>query len=553
MYTKSMIENLDPNTIKDEEVRQVVITLMNLVETLSAKVQALTEENQRLRDENRRLKGEQGKPTFKPQKQALLLSSEQERHVSKPHQKAHKQAQIKIDQVEVRKVDTHLLPEDAQWKGYEDVIVQDIAFHTRNIMFRKESYYSASNKKTYLATLPTGYSGQFGPALKAWVLTLYYADGMSQPKILDLLHTVGLSISAGQLSGLLIKNQEPFHRESVAVQKAGLASSPWQHLDSTSTTVFGTLHQCHILCNSLYTTYTTLPGNDRMTLLRVLQGGADPLFQLSALAVKLFTQLNTSAKWLRLLPTLFLPDQIYTENQLDTVLDLHLPSQGDRLRRHIKEAMGIAIYRTQTTYPVVELLLCDDAAQFDHLTGQLALCWVHEYRHDKTLTPRFLAHLDLLKEFAKDFWTLYDDLFAYRDYPSAIEAERLQADFDRLFGHTSGYQQLDKLLTRTLAKKESLLMVLSHPEILLHNNPAELGARQRVRKRDVSLQACTLDGIRAWDTFQTLVETAKKLGVNLFQYFHDRISHLNVLPSLATLIQQRSLDLHLGDSWRFTT
>ena len=167
MYTKSMIENLDPNTIKDEDVRQVVITLMNLVETLSAKVQALTEENQRLRDENRRLKGEQGKPTFKPQKQALLLSSEQERHVSKPHQKAHKQAQIKIDQVEVRKVDTHLLPEDAQWKGYEDVIVQDIAFHTRNIMFRKESYYSTSNKKTYLATLPTGYSGQFGPALKA--------------------------------------------------------------------------------------------------------------------------------------------------------------------------------------------------------------------------------------------------------------------------------------------------------------------------------------------------------------------------------------------------
>jgi regulator of replication initiation timing len=548
-----MIENLDPNTIKDEDVRQVVITLMNLVETLSAKVQALTEENQRLRDENRRLKGEQGKPTFKPQKQALLLSSEQERHVSKPHQKAHKQAQIKIDQVEVRKVDTHLLPEDAQWKGYEDVIVQDIAFHTRNIMFRKESYYSASNKKTYLATLPTGYSGQFGPALKAWVLTLYYADGMSQPKILDLLHTVGLSISAGQLSGLLIKNQEPFHRESVAVQKAGLASSPWQHLDSTSTTVFGTLHQCHILCNSLYTAYTTLPGNDRMTLLRVLQGGADPLFQLSALAVKLFTQLNTSAKWLSLLPTLFLPDQIYTENQLDTVLDLHLPSQGDRLRRHIKEAMGIAIYRTQTTYPVVELLLCDDAAQFDHLTGQLALCWVHEYRHYKTLTPRFLAHLDLLKKFAKDFWTLYDDLLTYRDYPSAIEAERLQTDFDRIFGQTSGYQQLDKLLARTLAKKESLLMVLSHPEILLHNNPAELGARQRVRKRDVSLQACTLDGIRAWDTFQTLVETAKKLGVNLFQYFHDRISHLNVLPSLATLIQQRSLDLHLGDSWRFTT
>jgi hypothetical protein len=534
-------------------LRQVVIALMNLVETLSAKVQAQSEEIQRLRDEIKRLKGEQGKPTFKPKKQAALLSSEQERHVSKPHQKAHKQAQIKIDQVEVLTVDAHLLPEDAQFKGYKDVIVQDIAFLTHNITFRKETYYSPGSKKTYLATLPTGYSGQFGPAVKAWVLTLYYADGMSQPKILDLLHTAGMSISAGQLSGLLIKNQQPFHTEGAAVQKAGLASSPWQHLDSTSTTVFGKLHQCHILCNSLYTAYTTLPANNRMALLRVMQGGADPLFQLNTLAVKLLTRLGVSAKWQRLLPVLLSPDQIYTESQLDAILDRHLPPKGEALRRHMKEALAIATYRTQTTYPVVELLLCDDAAQFDHLTDQLALCWVHEYRHYKTLTPRFLAHLDLLKEFSKDFWALYDDLLAYRDYPSAIEAEHLHADFDRLFGHTSGYQQLDERLSQTLAKKESLLMVLSHPEILLHNNPAELGARQRVRKRDVSLQACTLDGIRAWDTFQTLVETAKKLGVNLFQYFHDRISQTNVVPPLAALIQQRSLDLHLGDSWRFTT
>src|SRR6184192_2549979 len=103
----------------------------------------------------------------------------------------------------------------------------------------------------------------------------------------------------------------------------------------------------------------------------------------------------------------------------------------------------------------------------------------------------------------------------------------------QLFEQTSGYQQLDERLALTRAKKESLLMVLSHPEILLHNNPAELGARQRVRKRDVSLQARTREGIGAWDTFQTLVCTATKLGVNVYQCFHDRIAHTNLLPSLA--------------------
>ena len=93
-------------------------------------------------------------------------------------------------------------------------------------------------------------------------------------------------------------------------------------------------------------------------------------------------------------------------------------------------------------------------------------------------------------------------------------------------------------------------MVLSHPEILLHNNPAELGARQRVRKRDVSLQARTREGIGAWDTFETLVATAKKLGVNLFHYFSDRITGTYALPSLATLIGENATSMALGTSWQ---
>ena len=184
------------------------------------------------------------------------------------------------------------------------------------------------------------------------------------------------------------------------------------------------------------------------------------------------------------------------------MFDSHLPKQGTNLRKSVKEALAIATYRTQTAYPVVELLLCDDAPQFNGLTAQLALCWVHEYRHYKKLMPRFLAHCHILERFSEDFWKLYRALLAYRHHPSQPEAETLRAEFDRLFGQISGYQQLDERLALTLVKKESLLMVLSHPEILLHNNPAELGARQRVRKRDVSLQARTTKGIRAWDTFQ---------------------------------------------------
>ena len=82
-----MIEDFDPTTIEDESLRQVVISLMNLVEQLSAKVAQQAEEIQRLRDENNRLKGEQGKPNIKANTKASL-SSEKERRVSKPHHKA---------------------------------------------------------------------------------------------------------------------------------------------------------------------------------------------------------------------------------------------------------------------------------------------------------------------------------------------------------------------------------------------------------------------------------------------------------------------------------
>src|SRR5207244_8475103 len=165
----------------------------------------------------------------------------------------------------------------------------------------------------------------------------------------------------------------------------------------------------------------------------------------------------------------------------------------------------------------------------------------------------FLAHCHILEQFAKDFWKLYRDLLAYRDHPSPAEADALRTAFDHLFGQISGYQQLDERLALTLVKKESLLMVLSHPVILLHNNPAELGARQRVRKRDVSLQARTTEGIGAWDTFQTLVSTANKLGVNIFQYLHDRIAQTNLLPRFATLIEQRAKEFQFDASWSAVT
>jgi hypothetical protein len=120
----------------------------------------------------------------------------------------------------------------------------------------------------------------------------------------------------------------------------------------------------------------------------------------------------------------------------------------------------------------------------------------------------------------------------------------LSQEFDTLFKTTTGYETLDKRIAKTKAKKDKLLMVLHHPEIPLHNNPAELAARQRVRKRDISFGPRSADGLQSWDTFMTLAATAKKLGVSFYAYIFDRVSGANVLPTLADIIKQHSPAFH---------
>ena len=102
---------------------------------------------------------------------------------------------------------------------------------------------------------------------------------------------------------------------------------------------------------------------------------------------------------------------------------------------------------------------------------------------------------------------------------------------------------------RARPKKDNLLLVLQHPELPLHNNPDELGARQRVRKRDVRFGPRTQGGVRAWDTFMSLAETTKKLGVSFYEVIHDRSSGTNRIPRLAVLVEKAAKELNLGASW----
>jgi hypothetical protein len=546
-----MLDDLDLHSIADDRARELVTRLLNLLEDVMADLRAAQAEIQRLRNEINRLKGEQGTPEIRsntPQPPSQDHSSEQERRKPKAWAKGRKTERIPIDREHVVEVDPACLPPDAVFKGYEDVVVQDVIFRTDNVLFHKEKFYSPAQHQTYLASLPQGYTGQFGPGIKSLALVFYYGAQMSEPKVAELLRSVGVQISDGQVSNLLIKDHAVFHAEKEALYQAGLASSPWQHLDDTSTRVNGQNGFCHIVCNPLYTAYFTTKAKDRLTIIDVLTNHRPRRFLVNAEALGFVEACGLSTvrgRQLRQMPRDVVMDEVTMQAQLEA----SLPGLGPQQRKWILDATAVAAYHAELEFPVVRLLVCDDAPQFMLVTDELALCWVHEGRHYKKLVPYVQHHQAVVEDFVQHFWSYYDQLLVYREQPTPAEAVRLDGEFETLFSTVTGYNALDERITKTRAKKACLLMVLSHPEIPLHNNPAELGARARVRKRDVSFGPRTREGAKAWDTFMTLAETATKLGVSFYHYIHDRVSGAYQMPSLADTIEERAKGLNFGASW----
>ena len=538
---------LDLESLEAPEVKASVVVLLNLVEALASENETLRAEQQRLKDEINRLKGEQGKPEVKGKnRQAQDISSEQERqtHAVEPEPKekgkrkrASKRKQIRIDRRQTCRVERDQLPADAVFKGYESVVAQELKIVTDNVEYRREVYYSPSQKKTYRGPLPAGVKGEFGSGIKSLIVTMKHVCNMSQPKILEFLRNAKVVISSSYISKLLTDPESVFHAEKDDLYQAGLASGSYQQIDDTTARVNGENHYTQVVCNPVYTAYFTTEHKDRLSVLDVLRNFAERRFMFTAETMKLLKQFSLSQKLLAGVDRL-VKDQPLSEAQINTLLDPLQP--GSRQRSRILEAAAIAAYHQETDLPVVKLLLCDDAPQFKLLSEELALCWVHDGRHYKKLNPIVPAHREKLEVFRRDYWEFYGKLLRFKQNPTQTAGTHLSQEFDQLFSTQTHYEQLDERIAKSKAKKDALLAVLRHPELPLHNNDAELGARVQARVRDVSLQTKSEAGTKAKDTFMSIVQTAKKLGVNAYDYIHDRISGRFKMPSLAQLIRDKS-------------
>ena len=533
--------NLD--AISDPATREVVRQLLNIIEAQAAEIAALRAENQQLRDEVARLKGGSGKPNVKPSVQPPSTdhSSEAERHTRTPRGKPKKNETLTVTREQRCVVDPATLPEGARFNGTRACIAQNLIFQVEVIRFLREEWFVPATNQTILAPLPPGYHGGFSPSIQTLIPALGHdTSNVSQPALLHFLRTLGVSIGAGTVARLLADSTGRWAEEAEAIHQAGLASGAWVATDQTSTRVDGQNEVCHVVGNALFTSYHTRPGGTRQDVLAVLWG-QELRFRLNDEAVAWLEQTSLPVA-LRTRLLLALPwERDLTSAELQQQLTAAGITLGRQQLQQVCDALAVAAYHAQSSVPIVDWLLSDDATVYDHLSTGHGLCWVHDWRHYAKLRPVVASHLRELQAYRKQYWELYRALLKYRLSPSEGERGRLRAAFDTLVAYKTDYAALEERIGKTADKREQLLAVLELPELPLHNNDMELAARRRVRKRDVSFGPQSRVGARAWDTFQTIAATAAKLGVGLFHYLRDRLVNPERTPSLAERIAERSL------------
>ena len=505
-------------------------------EKLNAAQAVLRAENQTLKDEIRRLKGLPPRPPIKPSgmdKATDRAGAERPNETDRPppRRRGPGVSQLSIDRTVTL---TTAAPAGSRQKGYEEIIVQDIAFRPEVTLYRRERW-ATPDGRTVTADLPAGVVGGCGPHLHRLVLMLHFQGQMTCERIVTLLTGAGLAISKRQVVRLLTARLDLFRAEEEAAFGAGLRVSPCISVDDTGARHAGRACYTTQFGSAGFTSFRTGPSKSRLMFLRNLLGGT-ARYAVNAAAAAYMRAANLAHGVI---------DALGSAKVLEFACEAdwraHLHALGltelrvtpDPVRVASEGALWGAICAEDRLAGAV--ILSDDAGQFR--VGDHALCWVHAERLVYKLIPANDRQRSAVEVTRRMIWWFYRQLKAFKLAPCPERAVELRARFDRIFKRRTGYATLDRLLKRLNANKHELLRVLERPEIPLNTNASENDIRACVTKRKVSGGTVSEKGRIARDVMLGLAKTCAKLKISFFQYLGARLAIPGPdVPPLAALI-----------------
>ena len=509
--------------------------LRRLVGELLGEVARLREENAALREEVARLKGLPGRPKLKPSGMERATAPRGDRLPGTTKGAVRTTGRV----VHEERVLAITAPPGSRFKGYEEVIVQDLRLEPRLIRYRRERWRTPDGR-TLVASLPAGVRGHFGPELRRFVLAQHYQGQVTAERIAGFLNGVGVIISKRQVVRLLTAHATAFVDEAGAVLRAGLETARWIAVDDTGarhrakngvTTQIGSDH---------FTFFATGFAKSRRNFLEVLRAGhGDYAVNDDALAyMRDHGMAGPVIAALAAHPTRHFADRASWRAHLEALGLTRLAVTPDPVKRATEAALWGAIRSRGLLADTV--IVSDDAGQFR--IGRHALCWVHAERLVHKLIPHNEPQRRAVALVRQLIWWFYADLKAYKRDPCRKRAAQLRARFDRIFRRRTGFVTLDRLLARLLARKDELLVVLERPEIPLHTNSSENDRRCHVTKRKISGGTWSEAGRDARDAGLGLLKTCGKLGLSFFEYLGARLGvpGAPLIPPLPELVRARA-------------